>query len=161
MWLLQPLKWYGAGPKSVVRLLNQVIRQWRREHIAGVVEEAISISKKYRIPNNLPLHNGKFSHTMHPGMHVRSRVLQCAFKIDMSAAQKRLEVTPRNALHPSCASLLFSAHLHFFCDQLDNLPSPTAPRPRPPPHTLQFWGVFGRMRSTCFFSQAIRSYWTT
>ena len=27
MRLLQPLKWYGAGPKSAVRLLNQVTRQ--------------------------------------------------------------------------------------------------------------------------------------
>ena len=47
---------------------------------------------------------------------------------------------------PSVLSCVPSVHP--FCAQLDNPPSPTAPRPRPPPHTLQCLGVFGRMRST-------------
>ena len=67
-----------------------------------------------------------------------SACLLCSAQVHAFCAQRKCM--------PSVLSCVPSVHP--CCAQLDNPPSPTAPRPRPPPHTLQCLGVFGRMRST-------------
>ena len=49
MRLLQPLKWYGAGPKSAVRLLNQVTLQCDAEKTS----QASLRGNKYEFRRNI------------------------------------------------------------------------------------------------------------